>query len=214
MGRRPKLQGKWRAVEHAALSVLTEPKNFGGSMSNLISVRKQTSLPIIMKDIVVSKEQIVAAKHAGASAVLFIEEIFSDELTKDHLSLDDAVSFAHELDLDTVVETHTIEGLVKISKTNCDIIGINNRNLRTFETSLETTPKLLKQFSRKRSYHEDRLLMSESGFESPDDLKKVITRLQLDKSPKPDAFLIGTSIMKSVNIESKVRGFVEALSKQ
>ena len=70
-----------------------------------------------MKDIVVSKEQIVAAKHAGASAILFIEEIFSDELTKDHLSIDDAVSFAHEgLELDTIIETHTIEGLVKIRK--------------------------------------------------------------------------------------------------
>ena len=119
-------------------------------MSNLIAVRKQTSLPIIMKDIIVSKEQIVAAKQAGASAVLFIEEIFSDGLTKDDLSLDDAVKFTHELGLDTIIETHTIEGLDKISKTNCDIIGINNRNLRTFETDVETTPKLLKDFSAKK----------------------------------------------------------------
>ena len=197
----------------AGLSVLTEPKNFGGSMSNLIAVRKQTSLPIIMKDIIVSKEQIVAAKHAGASAVLFIEEIFSDGLTKDHLSLDDAVKFAHELGLDTIIETHTIEGLDKISKTECDIIGINNRNLRTFETDVETTPKLLKEFSRRSSIGGVQLLMSESGFDSPDDLKRVIALLQLDKSPQPDAFLIGTSIMRSVNIESRVRGFVEALSK-
>jgi len=196
-----------------ALSVLTEPRNFGGSLSNLISVRKQTSLPIIMKDIIVSKEQIVAAKRAGASAILFIEEIFSDGLTKNHLSVDDAVTFAHELGLDAIIETHTIEGLGKISETNCDIIGINNRNLRTFETNIETTPKLLKEFSHRRSYRGDRLLMSESGFESPDDLNRVRARLQLEKSPQPDAFLIGTSIMRSVNIESKVRGFVEALSK-
>ena len=94
------------------MSVLTEPKNFGGSMSNLIAVRKQTSLPIIMKDIIVSKEQIACSKAAGASAVLFIEEIFSDGLTKDDsLSLDNAVKFAHELGLDTIIETHTIEGL-------------------------------------------------------------------------------------------------------
>ncbi len=92
------------------------------------------------------------AKHAGVSAVLFIEEIFSDGLTKDHLSLDDAVTFTHELGLDTIIETHTMEGLDNISKTNCDIIGINNRNLRTFETNIETTPKLLKEFSRRRSY--------------------------------------------------------------
>ncbi|MHB2037310.1 MAG: indole-3-glycerol-phosphate synthase [Nitrososphaerales archaeon] len=194
-----------------ALSVLTEPKNFGGSMSNLISVRKQTSLPIIMKDIIVSKEQITAAKQAGASAVLFIEEIFSDGLTKDDLSLDDAVKSAHELGLDTIIETHTIEGLNKISKTSCEIIGINNRNLRTFETDVDTTPKLLKEFSQRNSIH-GHLLMAESGFESADDLKRVKSRLQLDKSPQPDAFLIGTSIMRSVNIESKVRGFVEALS--
>ena len=179
----------------------------------MISIRKQTSLPIIMKDIIVSEEQIVAAKHAGASAVLFIEEIFSDGLTKDHLSLDDAVTFTHELGLDVIIETHTMEGLDKISKTNCDIIGINNRNLRTFETNIETTPKLLKEFSRRRSYRGDRLLMSESGFNSPEDLQRVRARLQLEKSPQPDAFLIGTSIMQSVDIESKVRGFVEALSK-
>ncbi len=196
----------------AALSVLTEPLNFDGSLSNLISVGKLCSLPIIMKDIVVSKEQIAAAKHVGASAILFIEEVFSERLVRHDLSLDDAINFAHELGLDAIIETHTKEGLDKISRTSCDIIGINNRNLKTFETNIETTPQLLKGFSFRRSYDSMPLLISESGFESSDDLKRIRARLQLEGSLLPDGYLIGSSIMRSENIETKVRGFVEALN--
>lgn len=192
------------------LSVLTEPKNFRGSISNLVAVRSNTKLPIIMKDIVVSKEQIVAAKHIRASAVLFIEEIFTDGLTKDDLSLDEATMFAREYGLETIVETHTIEGLRKVSQTDCDIIGINNRNLRTFETDVDTTCRLLKGYSPRgdRNF----LLMSESGYDSPATLKRIVAKLKSDNSLQPDAFLVGTSIMQSEDIAAVVREFVAALN--
>lgn len=194
------------------LSVLTEPKNFNGSIANLVAARKQTSLPIIMKDIIVSKEQIVAAKHAGVSSVLFIEEIFSDGLTRDGFSMDEAIGFAHELGLDAIIETHTKEGLDRISETNCDILGINNRDLRTFDTKIETTIQLLKGFTLKtRSRKGTPLIMSESGFENPEDIKMIKAKLRENGSLQPDAFLIGTSIMRSDSIEAKVRGFVEVL---
>ncbi|MGI0091092.1 MAG: indole-3-glycerol-phosphate synthase [Nitrososphaerales archaeon] len=194
------------------LSVLTEFRNFHGSISNLVVARENTSLPIIMKDIVVSKEQIAAAKKMGASAVLYIEEVYSEDLAKDGLSLQQAVEFAKKQGLDTIVETHTAEGLRSIQGTDTDIIGINNRDLKTFETTIDTTLRLLRDFSlKKNSAGKQPLLMSESGYENPEDVKKIVRQLQAGGSVVPDAFLIGTSIMRSPNIKSKVQSFVEAL---
>ena len=193
------------------LSVLTESKNFGGSLSNLQAARKMTDLPIIMKDIIVSCEQIEAAKKIGASAVLFIEEVYSDGLSKDGLSLTNAVGFAQRLGLDTIIETHSVEGLEKISKINTDVVGIIIRDLSTFETNIETTFELLKNSPKKVSNY-SRLIMSESGYESADDIVNMLRRLKKNNSAIPDAFLIGTSIMRSDNIHEKVRSFVEALN--
>ena len=197
-----------------ALSVLTEPKNFKGSVSNLMSVRAATSLPIIMKDIVVSKEQIVAASRLGASAILFIEEIFTRKQTKGGLTLNEAVAIARENGLDTIVETHTKKGLEVVSNVDCDIIGLNNRNLDTFKTDIETTVELLKGFSIGRIKNRRfglPLIMSESGYESPEDIVRLKERVRKNCSAEPDAYLIGTSIMKSENIRGKVRSFREVL---
>jgi indole-3-glycerol phosphate synthase len=193
-----------------ALSVLTESMSFGGSITNLLEARETSNLPIIMKDVVISKEQIEAAKKFGASAVLFIEEVFSEGLSKDNISLKESVSFAKNSGLETIVETHTASGLNKILDTDTDVVGINNRDLKTFETSLDTTLSLLREF---KSNHEknNRLIMSESGYESAADLKTIIRRLNENLSPEPDAFLIGTSIMRSQNIQEKVAEFVGAL---
>lgn len=195
-----------------ALSVLTEPKNFKGSVSNLISVRSVTPLPIIMKDIVVSKEQIKAARRFGASAVLLIEEIFTRKLTKGGLSLSEAVSVARDCGINSIVETHTKVGLEIVSKVDCDIIGLNNRDLNTFKTNIETTVELLNGFAPKRSDNRPLpLIMSESGYESPEDILKLKQRVSLNGSLQPDAFLIGTSIMKSDNIREKVQSFARVL---
>lgn len=194
------------------LSVLTEPENFGGSISNLQAARKITHLPIIMKDIIVSSEQIEAAKKIGANAVLFIEEVYSDGLSKDGLSLNEAVGFAKKLGLDTIIETHSVEGVEKISKIDTDVVGINNRDLKTFETNIETTFELLKNFPKKIS-DRDRLIMSESGYQSADDIVNLLKRLKENNSAVPDAFLVGTSVMRSENIQDMVRSFAEALNR-
>lgn len=196
-----------------ALSVLTEPKNFKGSVSNLVSVRSATSLPIIMKDIIVSKEQITAAKRLGASAVLFIEEIFTRKQTKDGLSLDEAVAIARDFGLDSIVETHTKVGLGIVSNTDCDVIGINNRDLDTFTTNIETTVDLLNKFAPKMMNNRASfpLIMSESGFENPGDIVRLKEKVSLNGSPQPDAFLIGTSIMKSDNVKEKVQSYRKVL---
>ena len=195
------------------LSVLTESKNFGGSISNLLAAREITDLPIIMKDIIVSSEQIEAAKKIGASAVLFIEEVYSDGLSKDGLSLDEAVDCAKRLGLDTIIETHSAEGLEKISKIKTDVVGINNRDLKTFETNIDTTFELLKNIPKKAS-GDSRLIMSESGYESADDIRSIVKRLQENDLTVPDAFLIGTSVMRSERIREKVRSFAEGLNSQ
>lgn len=196
-----------------ALSVLTEPKNFRGSVSNFTSIRRATSLPLIMKDIVVSKEQIAAARDIGANAILLIEEIFTSRQTKGGLSLNDALAEARDLGLDSIVETHTEQGLEIVARAECDIIGLNNRDLNTFVTSIETTVELLERFS--RGHLKDRslrpLIMSESGYESPNDITRIKARLDASGSLSPDAFLIGTSIMKSGNIREKVQSFAEVL---
>lgn len=193
-----------------ALSVLTEPKNFNGSLLNLVRAREATSLPIIMKDIIVSEEQIRAAVSIGASAVLLIEEIFTGRMTKDDLTLAEALKFGKQLGLEVIVETHTHEGLRSVMDSECDIIGINNRDLKTFDTKIETTFNLLKDITQDTG--NSKIVMSESGFERPEDIAKLVHALSSIHRLVPNAFLIGTSIMKSDNIESKVRGFVEALN--
>ncbi|MDA4130849.1 MAG: indole-3-glycerol-phosphate synthase [Thaumarchaeota archaeon] len=192
----------------AGLSVLTEPKNFSGSLANLKTARISTNLPIIMKDIVVSPEQIKTASRLGASAILFIQEIFSLGYAKQSLTLPDAIRFAKKEDLEVIVETHSEEGIKEVAKLDCDIIGINNRDLKTFKTTIDTTIDLISQSSFVCTAL-NRLIMSESGFESAQDIDYILKKLKDRGSPAPKAFLIGTSIMRSPDIQSKVREFTE-----
>jgi indole-3-glycerol phosphate synthase len=195
----------------SGLSVLTESKNFNGSISNLIEAREKTRLPILMKDIIVSKEQILLARRIGANAILFIEELFSANLAKHGLSLAQAVDFARSLGLDTVAETHTKIGLDAVLEARPDVVGINNRDLNTFETSVDTTIELLGSLPvRQRSLLEGHLIMSESGYETPSDIERVVNALRDEGSTSPNAFLIGTSIMRSNDIRKKVQSFVNA----
>jgi len=196
----------------AGLSVLTEPKNFSGSIENLKTVRASTNLPVIMKDIVVSEEQIKAARRLGASAVLFIREIFSDGYSKEGLTLPDAIGLAKNEQLEVIVETHSTEGLAEVAKSDCDIIGINNRDLKTFKTTITTTVDLLVRTSSSNGALRNHLLMSESGFESPADITGLIRKLKESGAPLPKAFLIGTSIMKSPDIRTKVREFTAGVA--
>ncbi len=179
-----------------ALSVLTEPTQFKGSLEALSQARKTVNLPILMKDIILSPKQIFTASKLGANAILLIQAIFDRGYNEK--SLNEMILSAHELGLEVLLETHTEEEFRSAVETNADLIGINNRNLGTLKIDLNTTKEILKN---NNSYC--KLILSESGIKNPKDLRFL-------RECGAKGFLIGSSIMLTENIEEKVREFVEA----
>lgn len=178
-----------------ALSVLTEPDNFGGKIDYLRRIREKVDLPLLMKDIIVHKAQIQAGRESGADCVLLIESVFSTH----HAPLESLIQYAHQNRLEVLLEVHSEEELERALVSEADIIGVNNRNLATLETDLNTTTRLLNRVDEKSG----KALISESGFENASDIRKL-------KSAPVDGFLIGSSIMLSEDLERKVREFVLA----
>ena len=177
------------------LSVLTQPYLFSGSPKYFMEVRRQVKVPMLMKDIVIDKTQIDAAQKIGADYMLLIQSLFDMGHLKE---IDEFISYGHKKGLKVLVEAHTESEFRNSSKTDADIVGINNRNLDTLEIDINTTKKLLE--SQKKS----KITLSESGINSPDDIKFL-------KKCGADAFLVGSNIMKSDNIEENVRGLVNAI---
>jgi indole-3-glycerol phosphate synthase len=179
-----------------ALSVLTEPDNFGGSLEMLRRVRDFVSIPLLMKDVIVHEKQIEAGKRAGADGILLIESAFSRYPIA---SLGRMIRSAHDFKLEVLLEVHDEDELERALDSDADLVGLNNRNLSTLETDLNTTPHLAAKADRNR----DKVLVSESGFETAEDIRKV-------KTSGVDGFLIGSSIMLCDDLERKVREFVLA----
>jgi len=178
------------------ISVLTEPKHFHGSLSTLIQAREATKLPIIMKDIILVADQIEAAAQIGANAVLLIQALFDKGCSE--MSVDKTIAFAHSLGLEALLETHT-EGEFRFAvETKADLVGINNRNLGTLKIDLNTTKEILKN-----NDSCGKVIVSESGIKTLDDLRFL-------RECGAKAFLIGSSIMLTENIEEKVKEFVKA----
>ena len=174
------------------LSVLTQPYLFNGSPDYFTKIRKSVKVPLLMKDIVIDKSQIDAAEKLGADTVLLIQAIFDKKFAKD---IDEFVSYAHKKKLLVLLESHTKKEFSDSAKTKADILGINNRNLDTLEIDLETTKSILKNRDEKR------IVISESGVESPKDI-------QFLRKCGADAFLVGSSIMKSKDIKGLVSELV------
>ena len=122
-----------------ALSVLTEPDNFGGSINNLSRIRTCTRVPILMKDIIIDQKQVHAARKSGADCILLIMSALSGT---DSALLDDLIQKAHEMRLEVLLEVHNEDELDRALKSEADIIGVNNRNLTTLRIDLNTTPQL------------------------------------------------------------------------
>jgi indole-3-glycerol phosphate synthase len=181
----------------AGISILTEPKRFKGSLNDLIEARKQVKLPILMKDIIVSFVQIEAAANAGANAILLIKSLFEKELCK--LNLEETIDYAHSLNLEVLLETHTEGEFDSAIKTKADLIGINNRNLETLEVNLNVSKRIL---SRKIDFN-NKVIVSESGIKSLEDIQNL-------RKLGAHAFLIGSSIITSKNIKEKVREYANA----
>ncbi|MCL7395430.1 MAG: indole-3-glycerol-phosphate synthase [Thaumarchaeota archaeon] len=188
-----------KAMEHGGavgISVLTEKEFFDGSLEKLRVVRETVSIPILMKDIIVNEIQLRAASRLGASAVLLIKKVYDQRMCGE--DLDEMIKIAHSLGLEVLLETHTEEEFLSGMDTEADMLGINNRDLETLRVDVGVSERILSNVKAKR-----KPVVCESGISSPD---QVI----LLKNLGADAFLIGTSIMTSADIESKVREFVRA----
>jgi len=178
-----------------ALSILTQPHLFNGSPEYFMKVREAVDIPLLMKDIIIDKVQIDAAQKMGADYILLIQSLFDQDYLKE---IDEFVGYAHNKGLQILLEVHTPKELENALKTKADLIGINNRNLDTLEIDLSTTQRVLEGFSKTRP------ILSESGIETPEDIQYL-------KKCGADAFLIGSSIMKSKDIEEHVKKLVNAI---
>jgi len=177
-----------------ALSVLTQPHLFHGSLEYFIKVRQSVEVPLLMKDIMIDKIQIDAAKKIGADYMLVIQSLFDQGHLKE---IDEFIDYGHKQGLEILLEVHTKGEFQNALKTEADIIGINNRNLDTLEIDLKTTEVVLE------GYKKSRIILSESGINTAEDIQYL-------KKCGADAFLIGSSIMKSNNIEEQVKKLVNA----
>lgn len=179
------------------ISVLTEPKHFKGTLRALMEARRAVKLPILMKDIILSPLQLDAASKAGANAALLIEALFDRGYCE--CSVHDMIARAHSIGLEVLLETHTEEEFRSAVRTHADLVGINNRDLATLKVDLNVTKRILE-----RNSAEGKIVMSESGINTPADLRFL-------RGCGAHAFLIGSAVMLADNVERKVKEFVSAL---
>lgn len=176
----------------SALSVLTDKQFFGGSNEDLITARKYNFCPILRKDFVLDEYQIIEAKSIGADAILLIAAVLDPERIK---SLS---AFAHTLELEVLLEVHDEIELLNNTAAQVDLIGVNNRNLKTFEVSIETSKRLA-------SLIPDGIVkVSESGIDDPN------TILEL-KQFGFKGFLIGQTFMQQSRPEKACKEFIDEL---
>jgi indole-3-glycerol phosphate synthase len=178
----------------AALSVLAEPTHFGGHLENLRAVRKAVQAPVLMKDFVLSSEQLHAARALGADAILFIVALFDRHYCEGELPA--MVKQAHTLGLEVLVEAYTEQEFRTALNSDADLLGINNRDLRSMAVDLGNTERILQRVNAR-----GRLVVSESGIETPADIARL-------RATGAHAFLIGASIMRAPNIAEAVQRLV------
>ena len=161
----------------ACLSVLTDKDYFQGSARYLREARQACTIPVLRKDFLVDPYQVYEARAMGADAILLIAAALDDAQMKDFESI------AHELNMDVLVEVHDAHELERALKLNTPLLGINNRNLRTFEVSLQTTLSLLKDIPKEKR------VVTESGILTKEDVA-------LMRAAQVHAFLVGEAFMR------------------
>jgi indole-3-glycerol phosphate synthase len=176
----------------AALSILTEPFHFGGSLDDLRAARAVTALPVLRKDFIVDPYQLYESAAAGADAILLIVAALDPDV------LAGLYREARGLDLDVLVEVHDEEELQGALEVDADVIGINNRDLGDFSVDIERTYELLSDVPAGKT------VVSESGFS---------TREQLDELDRVgvDAVLVGETLMRAPDIEAACRALTGVL---
>ena len=168
---------EYEAFGASALSILTEEDFFMGSVDYLKEVKKITALPILRKDFMIDEYQIYESKLIGADCILLIASILSDQ------QIEDFINVAQQLELDYLIEVHDENELRRVEHFEDALIGINNRNLKTFEVDLENSVRLRNVFKQKNVF------IAESGIKS----RKDINYLKLNNIK---VFLIGESLMR------------------
>jgi len=172
-----------------AVSILTEEDFFQGSIVFLSEVKQVVTKPVLRKDFIFDEYQIYESRAHNADAILLIAAILEVTQALEYLHI------ARELGLAVLFEVHNFEELGMAMRLDCDIIGINNRNLKTLQIDLQTTFNLRKEIPRHK------IVVSESGIKTGEDVLKL-------EEAGIDAMLIGTSLMEAGNIQSKMNELI------
>ena len=168
---------EYEAFGASALSILTEEDFFMGSVDYLKEVKKITALPILRKDFMIDEYQIYESKLIGADCILLIASILSDQ------QIEDFINVAQQLELDYLIEVHDENELRRVEHFEDALIGINNRNLKTFEVDLDNSVRLRNVFKQKNVF------IAESGIKSREDINYL-------KLNNIKVFLIGETLMR------------------
>ena len=184
---------KYADAGASAISVLTDEKYFKGKLEYLTQIQQVVDVPVLRKDFIVHESQIYEASVAGADAILLIVAALSQE------DLKRLFDCAYTYQLEVLMEVHDLPELERALETDVKIIGVNNRNLKTFEVDLKNTESISEEVP------EDILFVSESGIKTPQDASLVA-------SWGADAVLVGETLMRADDVGSTVKQIMESPS--
>ena len=186
-----KIAFEYQSGGAACVSVLTDEPYFKGKDSDLVNAKKAVTLPVLRKDFIIDSYQIPESRALGADCILLIVAALDSLLAKE-LAIQ-----AHEWDMDVLIEVHNIEELEKALLIESDLIGINDRNLKSLEVDISTTENLAPLVPK------ERITVSESGLFTADDLKRMSNK-------GVNCFLIGEALMRQKNISSSLKQLLES----